>query len=120
MGIVVRAKRVDILDDTINCSFALDFVDAVTQISLNGVYKVDGGDVLVGCTEKGRLCVQGSSRNLDWLYVYYDVSFVDSNSVVTDEQTMNTAQILDTAIGDVIADYSSLVGTGKVGYMIVR
>lgn len=120
MGIVVRAKRVDILEDTINCSFALDFVDALTMISLNGVYKVDGGDVLVGCTEKGRLCVQGSSRNLDWLYVNYIVSFVDSNGIVTDEQTMNTAQILDTTIGEEISNFSSVVGVGKVGYMVVR
>lgn len=123
MGFVVRAKRIDIFDDVINCSFALDFVDSVTAQTLNGIYKVDGGEVLVGCTEKGRLCVQGSALDLDWLTVDYTLQFVDSKNRVLVEESVNTAQILDAAIGEEITDGgddSDVVGIGKVGYMKIR
>ena len=119
MGFVVRAKRIDIFDDVINCSFALDFVDSVTLNSLNGIYKVEGGDVLVGCTDKGRLCVQGSAINLDWTDVDYTLQFIDSNGRQLHEETWNTMQILNAPLGDEI-DSSDVVGVGKVGFMIVR
>ena len=123
MGFVVRAKRVDIFDDVINCSFALDFIDSVTAQSLNGIFKVEGGEVLVGCTEKGRLCVQGSALDLDWLTVDYTLQFVDSKNRVLVEQDVNTALLLDSAIGEEIesgGDDSDVVGIGKVGYMKIR
>lgn len=119
MGIIVRAKRIDLFDETINLSFALDFVDSETKIALNGVYNVDGGDVLVGCTDKGRLCVQGSSSDLDWMHVHYTVSFIDSNGGHHTEQKITTEQLLQTPIDSEISDYSNIVGFGKVGYMII-
>lgn len=122
MGFVVRAKRVDIFEDFINCSFALDFIDSETSQSLNGIFKVEGGDVLVGCTEKGRLCVQGSSLNLDWTGVSYALQFIDSKTRTLHEFDVNTESLLSAEIGSDLegADDSDVVGVGKVGYMKLR
>ena len=122
MSFVVRAKRVEIVDNIINCSFALDFIDSQTAISLNGIYKVKDNTVLVGCTEKGRLCVQGYADNLEWLNENYTLAFIDSNNREATELSVTTSQLLDATIGEEISggDDSDIVGVGRVGYMRLR
>lgn len=124
MGIVVRAKRVDISKGIVNCSFALDSVDDSGKV-LQGLFTLESGNVLVGITEKGRLCVQGSATDLSWIEEPFAVGFTgldgEKESIQLNADTLLQAEN-DTPVTPVEPDdkTSDKVGTGQVGYMILR
>ena len=116
MGIIVNSKRVGIISGWLNLSFALEFVDDNDK-PLDGVFKLQSSKCLVGCTEKGRLCILGESSDLDFMEEDIVLTFTESASGNVSTVTVTPKGLLEGGEGD--DKTSPIVGIGQVGYMII-
>ena len=116
MGISVRGKRVSLINGFLNLSFALDWVDE-NEKPVSGVFMVESGQVLVGCTDKGRLCIMGDATDESFLSGEFTIKFIDSETRTEHTETTTATALLNSGSEDTRT--SNVVGIGQVGYMII-